>query len=479
MNKPDSAPPLGATPLQKLGWRFPACFWVANIAELFERAAFYGMFIALSLYLTNEVKFNDVSTGWVVAVFSFMLYLLPPFLGTLADKIGFRAALMAAFAALAAGYAFLGAFQYKWSAIAALGLIAFGGAIVKPVILGTAAKCSDEVNRARAFSIFYFMVNIGAFAGKTIAAPLRTGVDLPIVGKLELGLVYINYYAAAMAFAAFLLVAAAYRSPDVAGTGKSFGELVQGFLRVLTNGRFLALIFIVAGFWMIQGQLYASMPKYMIRLLGESAKPEWLANVNPFVVVLLVVPITQFVRMWRPESSIGVALSIIPLSALAVAVTPLLQSRVGGSISILGLFSLHPLTLMVIIGIAMQGLAECFLSPKFMEYASRQAPRGEEGLYMGFQNLPVAISWLVGFILSGYLLDAFCPDPAALEKANPAAHAQWRAAIETGSSMPEAYASAHYIWYVFAGVGVAALTAMLIFNRITRRIDRLRSAVDG
>ncbi|HWL95445.1 MAG TPA: MFS transporter [Phycisphaerae bacterium] len=463
----------------KLGWRFPGCFWIANIAELFERAAFYGMFIALAIYLTQEVKFTDVETGWVIAVFTFLLYLMPPFMGALADALGFRAALMAAFASLTAGYVLLGAMQHKWSACLALAFIAGGGAIVKPVILGTTAKCSDELNRARAFSIFYFMVNVGAFLGKTIAAPLRTGFNFPGIGHLEFGLVYINYYAAAMAFCALILVAIAYRSPDTAGTGKTIGELVQGFVRVLSNGRFMALILIVAGFWLIQGQLYASMPKYMIRLLGESAKPEWLANINPFVVVLCVVPITHLVRTFKPQNSIGIALTIIPLSAICVAIAPLLQSKTGDSVSILGLFSLHPITLMVIIGIALQGFAECFLSPKFLEYASRQAPRGEEGLYMGFQNLSVALSWFVGFILSGYLLDAFCPDPTKLEQTNPAAFAQWKAAIERGGPMPEAYASAHVIWYVFAAVGVAALMALMIFNRVTSRADRMRETIEG
>lgn len=461
----------------KLGWRFPATFWVANIAELFERAAFYGMFIALSMYLTNVVGFTDVSSGWVTAIFSFALYLMPPFMGTIADKIGFRISLIAAFASLAFGYALLGALPSKFAAAFALALIAGGGAIVKPVILGTAAKCSDEIHRARAFSIFYFMVNIGAFGGKTIAAPLRTGFELPWYGRLELGLVYINYYAATMAVIALLLVAIAYRNPDSEGTGKTLSEVIQGFLRVLRNGRFMVLILIVAGFWLIQGQLYASMPKYMIRLLGDSAKPEWLANVNPFVVVLFVMPITQFVRNFKPETSIGIALTIIPLSALTVAMTPLLQGQTGNSVSIFGLFTLHPLTMMVIIGIALQGFAECFLSPKFMEYASRQAPRGEEGLYMGFQNLPVAVSWLVGFIMSGYLLDAFCPDPAKLAETNPLAYAQWKAAIETGSELPSAYASAHYIWYTFAAIGGVALVAMRIFNHITGRADRLRQAL--
>ena len=44
----------------RLSWRFPATFWHANTAELFERAAFYGMFIALVLFLTRKVGFTDV-----------------------------------------------------------------------------------------------------------------------------------------------------------------------------------------------------------------------------------------------------------------------------------------------------------------------------------------------------------------------------------------------------------------------------------
>jgi len=63
-------------------------------------------------------------------------------------------------------------------------------------------------------------------------------------------------------------------------------------LRVLATPRLIILTLIVAGFWTIQSQLYATMPKYVIRLLGEAARPEWLANVNPLVVVIFVVGVT-------------------------------------------------------------------------------------------------------------------------------------------------------------------------------------------
>ena len=412
-----------------LSWRFPATFWFANAAELFERAAFYGMFIALTLYLTRKIGFSDVGAGYLAAAFSSIIYLLPTFLGAMADKIGFRRALIVAFSLLSAGYALLGAFQYKSTAVIALGLIMFGGAIVKPVISGTVSKCSDEDHRARAFSIFYLVVNIGAFFGKTVAKPLRTGVVLPYVGRLELGLEYINFYASAMAIVALLFVLLFYRNVDTAGMGKSPREALDGLLRVIRNFRFMGLILIVAGFWTIQGQLYATMPKYLTRLIGESASPEWLANINPLVVVICVVPITHLVRHFKPENAIAIGLFIIPLSALAISLSPVLRSATGESVHIIGEFALHPITVMVIVGIGLQGLAECFLSPKFLEYASKQAPRGEEGLYLGYQHLTTFVAWALGFVISGHLIHHYCPDPA---RKSPEWRQTWFRATDTG-----------------------------------------------
>lgn len=449
-------------PLQyapKLHWRFHRTFWIANVAELFERAAFYGMFVALDLYLSRKIGFDDITAHFIAGPFSFLLYFLPPFVGAVADRIGFRRSLIIAFALLTAGYGLLGLFQYKATAIAALAVIAFGGAIVKPVISGTAAKCSDADHRARAFSIFYMMINIGSFSGKTLAAPLR----------IHVGLEYVSLCSGAMSLVALILVAILYRDVDTKGTGRRIGEVIASFLEVIRHGRFMCLILIVAGFWLIQGQLYSSMPKYITRLLGETAKPEWLANVNPLVVVLLVAPITHMVRRFKPENSIAVAMFIIPLAALTVSLSGVVQSATGNSVSILGLISIHPITLMVIPGIALIGLAECFLSPKFMEYASKQAPEGQVGQYMGFQNLASSIAWLAGFLISGFLLDWYCPDP---ERLPAEAMAQWKTAIDTGTPLPDAYARAHYIWYVFSGVGFAAFGAMLLFKFVTNRLDR-------
>jgi dipeptide/tripeptide permease len=149
----------------------------------------------------------------------------------MADKIGFRRALLLAFGLLAIGYGLLGAFQYKSTALVSLALIMCGGSIVKPVISATAAHCSSDEHRARAFSIFYLIVNIGAVMGEALAKPLRTGFSIPHVGDFKMGLEYINFYASLMALCAFVLVFFLYRDVDVRGRSKSAAEILTAWAR--------------------------------------------------------------------------------------------------------------------------------------------------------------------------------------------------------------------------------------------------------
>ncbi len=439
-------------------WRFPSSFWIANSVELFERAAWYGMFIALRLYLTRVAGFGDVGAGWVAAVFAALVYLLPFFTGAVADRLGFRRSLILAFSLLAVGYAALGVVSARPAVMLALLCIASGAGFVKPVITGNVTKSSDETNRARAFSLFYMIVNIGSFLGKTIAAPVR----------IHWGVQNVMFYSAGSAVLGLLLVLAMFR-PAEGGTAqpRSVGETFAGMWTVVRNLRFTALILITAGFWAIQGQLYASMPDYVIRMAGESYKPEWYANVNPLVVVLGVVLITQLVRRWTPELSITLAMALIPLSSLAMSAGHLLHAPVH----VLGL-SLHPIAAMMVLGIAIQGLAECFLSPKYLEFASRQAPKGREALYLGYSNMNTFFAWLFGFVFGGYMLRAYCPDPTKMGDALKTAHQLW---LDGKGPMPVQWAHAHYLWYAFALVGVTSFVLMLVFIAVTRTLDRRKA----
>lgn len=448
---------------------FTRAFWTANIVELLERAAFYGVFIVITLYLSKILGFTDVEAGLISGVFSGGLYLLPTFTGALADKIGFKYSLIIAFSLLTLGYFGLGILpttlesiglvdysgditftgliesNQRWAIIPIMLLIMIGGSFIKSVITGTVAKETTEDNRAQGFSVFYMMVNIGAFSGKTIVKPLRDSMG-------DMGYVYINYFSTAMTLLGLIMIILFYKSTKHQGEGKSFSEIWTAFIKVITNGRLISLIIIITGFWMVQHQLYATMPKYVLRMAGEDASPSWYANVNPLIVVLTVTFITKIMASKTPLFSMTVGMFIMPLSAIAMA-----SGNWFSDAEIdLDFISMHPIAIMMIVGIALQALAESFISPRYLQFFSLQAPKGEEGLYLGFSHLHSFLASILGFGLSGYLLSKYCPEPKLYES-----HEAWKAAA----------VHAHYIWYYFAVIAIVSAVSLIIYGKVIQRLD--------
>jgi len=449
---------------------FSRAFWTANIVELLERGAYYGVFIVITLYLSRILGFTDVEAGLISGVFSGGLFLLPTFTGALADKIGFKYSLLIAFTMLSIGYFGLAVIPtvlesaglvdysynsikftglltsaYQWSIVPIMIVIMIGGSFIKSVITGTVAKETTDTTRAQGFAIFYMMVNIGAFSGKTIVKPLRMAMG-------DMGLVYINYFSAALTAIALIMIIFFYKSAKHEGEGKTFGEIWTALIKVCTNGRLITLILIITGFWMVQHQLYATMPKYVLRMAGEGASPSWYANVNPLVVVLTVTFVTRMMASKTPLFSMTVGMFIMPLSALAMAAGNL----IGSAEVDLRFMTMHPIAFMMVVGIALQALAESFISPRYLQFFSLQAPKGEEGLYLGFSHLHSFLSSIIGFGLSGWLLSKYCPDPRLFDS-----HAAWESAA----------GNAHYIWYVFAAIALTSAISLIIYGKAIKYLD--------
>ena len=449
---------------KKETWKFPKAFWVANTVELFERAAYYGVFIVITLYLSRILGFNDIEAATIAGIFQALLYFLPTFAGAYADKIGFRKSLMLAFFLLTLGYGGMGLLptffessglvEYgdvtvfkgldtsstKYAILPVMVLIILGGSFIKSVITGTVAKETTEANRARGYSIFYAMVNIGAFSGKTIVKPLREAMG-------NEGLIWISYFSAGATLLGLIVVFLLFKSKQHHGEGKKIKDIWDGLVRVVLNYRLLILILIITGFWMVQHQMYATMPKYVLRLAGEGASPSWYANVNPLVVFTTVGLVTHFMRKRTALFSMSVGMFIMPVSAMFMASGNLLSNEVLG---------MHPVAFMMVVGIAFQGFAETFISPRFLEFFSLQAPKGEEGLYLGFSHLHSFLSSIFGFIMSGVLLDKFCPDPRL---------------FESRDAWAEAATNAHYIWYYFVAISLISAVALIIYGRVVKRLD--------
>ncbi len=88
---------------------FPRTFWTANVMELFERAAYYGLMSVLAIYLTGSkasggLGFTESAVGFLQSIVYAATYIIPILGGALADRYGYRRMLLFAFSLLATGY---------------------------------------------------------------------------------------------------------------------------------------------------------------------------------------------------------------------------------------------------------------------------------------------------------------------------------------------------------------------------------------
>ena len=169
---------------------FRPAFWVANISEMFERLAFYGPQAVLAIYLHEKLNFSVVDTGLLMGYFGLAAFSLPIISGTLADRFGFRRSLVFAFGISGVGYFLMGSLSSHWMqpvlarvplydmVLFIFLLTAIGPSFVKPCVLGTTAKASDDNVRSIGYSLYFTMMNIGATMGPIVAFLLRRSIGI-------------------------------------------------------------------------------------------------------------------------------------------------------------------------------------------------------------------------------------------------------------------------------------------------------------
>src|SRR4051812_6574680 len=104
--------------------QLPGTLWSAVVMELFERLAYYGMVLVLSIYFVEHLGISAARFGRIYGLFAGALYFLPVFAGALADRFGYKPALVVAFTVLCGGYTLLGTVTTLPLMCVALGLIA-------------------------------------------------------------------------------------------------------------------------------------------------------------------------------------------------------------------------------------------------------------------------------------------------------------------------------------------------------------------
>src|SRR5262249_33497242 len=149
---------------------FERAFWVANITELFERLSYYAAFASLARYLHETLSFPLERAANLASLFGGLVWFLAIAGGAIADRLGFRRALSLAYLILSGSYFLLGSLGAPWlgpvrAAVPLVVLVTFvlmlpalGIALVKPSVVGTTARASNENVRSIGYSIYYTLV---------------------------------------------------------------------------------------------------------------------------------------------------------------------------------------------------------------------------------------------------------------------------------------------------------------------------------
>ena len=370
---------------------FERPFWVANISELFERLSYYAVFASLARYLHEVLNFPTQQTGTLTGFFGGLVWFLPVFGGTLADKMGFRKALALAYLILSCAYFVLGSLGSPWLApvrqavplgvlvALVLALPAFGVALVKPTVVATTAHSSREDVRSFGYSIYYTLVNIGGAAGPFVASYVHQRMSVENVFRV----------AALSVFAMFIGVLIFFKEPnrDRETQTPSMAQAGRNFLTVLSNPRFMLFLTIFTGYWIVYWQEFLTLPLYVHNYISPTIDTELLLMTGPVVVIALTVVITLLMQKVAPLMAITTGTLISALGWIFLIVVP---SGLGAVLTLIAV-----------------ALGEIVMSPRYYDYVSRLAPEGQQGTYMGFAFLPLGIGSLIGGAFGGFLIHHF------------------------------------------------------------------------
>jgi dipeptide/tripeptide permease len=372
---------------------FERAFWVANFTELFERLAYYGASAVLAIYLTEQLHFSKELTGWMMGTFGFVVWLLPVLGGTLADRFGFRRALMFAYLVMTVGYFLLGSLSApwmhatrqalgdKWLVFGILMIPALGPAVVKPCVAGTTARASAENVRSIGYSIYYTLVNIGGTLGPIVAWLVRK--------RLGWGIESVFRVSALSVFLMFLVTLVFFREPARSGEQKvaSVAVAIKNMFVVLGNFRFVLFLLIFSSFYIVFWQEFISAPLFLRGYVDPNANADLVLSVDALAVICFQILVSYLTRKIPTYPAMTLGLVISSLAWLILVFVPT--------------------TLGLIAALVVLALGEMTQSARYYEYISRLAPPGQQGLYMGYAFLPIAIGYFIAGPLGGYLLHEF------------------------------------------------------------------------
>jgi hypothetical protein len=250
-------------------------------------------------------------------------------------------------------------------------------------------------------------VNLGGAIGPLLALPIRE----------NLGIEYVLIMSSITSFLMMIGTFIFFREP-VPHDGevqekRTFQKVFSDMVVVFTNFRFILFLIIFSGFWIMFWQIFYLLPFYGKDVLGFE-EFEVLETIDAVCIIFLTIPVTALVKRMKPINAMILGFTFATLSWIIIGVLGTVTAT--------------------FIGIAFFALGEAIQSPRFYEYVSKLAPKGQVGTFMGFAFLPVAIGSFAAGPISDWLRTTY---------------------LHTNPSL---------MWFILSGIGIAATVLMILYN---------------
>ena len=483
----------------------------ANFMEILERLAYYGLRTVVPIYMVLSVEqggpqFNHLQKGAVFAWWALVQSMVPVFSGGFADRYGYKATVAVAIAIKTSGYLVmawcveLGALLSGGASAGVPGhpmvfgaflsgalLLALGTAVFKPGLQGMLALSMAPGTKSTGWAVFYQLVNVGGFLGPFLAGAMRL---------LEWRYVFIS---CAIVVCFNYLVLLSFKEPDKSGEGfgkASIGSILWQSLIGLFQPRLFCFIAFFSGFWLMFNQLFDILPNFIADWIDSSgpadaiARPlfglfgselpeawkgnlpqEYMINLNAGLCMTLAFAAGYITGKMRALTAIAIGIGVSCLAIWALGF-----SQNGWlTLAAIGLFSIGEIT----------------ASPRKAEYLASLAPKGREGLYLGYVNATQAIGWSLGSILAGQLyesggdkvmlarrmlVDRFQQDDTAVKailKDDVVPRLAELLELDTRGATKVLWDTYHpySMWGIFALIGVTSMLGLFLYGYLVKKLS--------
>lgn len=377
--------------------KHPKEMYLLAFTEMTQRFAFWGIANLLVIYLVQYKKFTDVLADQLFGMFTGIALMLPIVGGYFADRFNYRIPVIWGMCSTAIGCFLMATGQVSLIYVA-LVLVALGAAIFTPSIYALLGRVYHQQHHLRegGFSIYYSMVNIGAFVAMIVIGAFGQvkmwSLAFALAGLVQLSGLY--FFTKALANSNLQEMSKKKQLTKEEKATSLHPHEQNRILMILM----LSLFSIV--FWMAYNQGGSSLNLFALRytdraIFGLEFPPSWLLSSETFYLIIFAVPLATLYhflheRKINPTPAFKTGLSLV-FMAICFAIMSF-----GSRLIPQGAHSAAISPSYLLFSYAFMALGEMLIAPIGLSLITHLSPHRYTALLVGCWYVCIGIAFYLG-----------------------------------------------------------------------------------